>query len=320
MTASPKYFIKGNLSEKQIEADVASFFGWCTPIGEDSPFRILDIDEQKTGADKLYDRATAIYMQFKKSSGLKSTKEVRPSKSKYRSPLEDIREFRAKHDLEQDPTLFFQLREKSKTAHDLQHNVLLGYERPFWSRAIYVAPLLLDKSQYSAELYNSANRFLLDPFIYKIAYSIHQQNWISRFGAVPFLRAHISIPPHERVANHNHYYAYSEAGDDISWHSPSTVEGEPSRLSDFTMKLFRNAMADPDSMISTKALADKIAEISSDFGFQTMNNVRTESSIEYLGEHGRWLRETYGIRQFILLGRTKYYDEQRFNQHTAKRG
>lgn len=311
MTALPKYRIKGNLSEKQIETDVASFFGWCTPPDAHSPFRLLDIDEQRTGADKLYDSATAIYMQFKKSSGLKSTNAVKPSMRKGRSPLEDIREFREKHDLERDPTLFFQLHAKAKTADDLQHNVLLGYERPPWSRAIYVAPLLLDKNAYTSALYNSMNRFLLDPFFYRINYSIHQRHWTSHFGAVPFLREHISIPPHERVADHHHYYAYSESGVDISWHSPDIIESEPSRLSDFTVKLFRTAINEPDSMLPQKVLAEKIAEISSSFGFINENEGRIDSPIEHLGVHARWLRENYGIRQFILLGNSKHLNDLR---------
>lgn len=297
------------MSENQIEADVASFFGWCTPPEEASPFRLLDINEQITGADKLYDRAAAIYMQFKKSTGLKSTHSVKPSARKNRSPLEGIREFREMHDLEQDPTLFFQLRAKAKTACDLQHNVLLGYERPPWSRAIYVAPLLLNKTAYHAALHSSTERFLLDPFYYRIGYKIYQRGWVSYLGAVPFLREHISIPPHERVADHNHYYAYSETGVDISWHSPAIVGREPSRLSDFTVKLFQEVIDNPESMLTQRELAEKIDGISSDFGFQT--DSKTDSPMEYLGEHGRWLRETHGIRQFILLGNSKYIGELR---------
>lgn len=308
MAIIPAYYIKGNLSEKQIEADVASFFGWCTPPEELNPFRLLDINEQITGADKLYDRATAIYMQFKKSNGLKSTHTVKPSTSKRRSPLEDIREFRESHDLEQNPTLFFQLHAKAKTASDLQHNVLLEYERPPASRAIYVAPLLLDKASYHAALHSSTNRFLFDPFYYRIGYEIYQRRWVSYFGAIPFLREHISISPHERVADHNHYYAYSETGVDISWHSPAIVEREPSRLSDFTVKFFQKVITEPDSMLSLRDLAEKIADISYNFGFKKDNKI---DHFRYFEEHGRWLRETHGIRQFILLGSSKYIEKLR---------
>ena len=39
-----KYQIKSNLSEKQIEADVAGYFGYCS---KSAPFRLLDTDELK---------------------------------------------------------------------------------------------------------------------------------------------------------------------------------------------------------------------------------------------------------------------------------
>lgn len=310
MAASPKYYIKGNLSEKQIEADVAAFFGWCTPK-EETAFRILDINEQKTGADKLYDRATIIYMQFKKSAGLKSIHDVAISTLKRKSPLEGIRKFRDECQLDQDPTLFFQLHPKAKNASDLQHNVLLGYERQPWSRAIYVAPLLLDKDSYHQALFRSSDRFLLDPFYYRIGHSIHQRYWTSYFGSTPFLREHISIPPHERVLDHNHYYAYSESGTDISWHSPSIVERDASRLSDFFVKLISTAVNEPDSMLSLEVLSEKIAEISSNLGFQA--DKTSNSPIEILGEHGRWLRDTYGIRQFILLSNAELLEKLRNN-------
>lgn len=308
MSASPKYYIKGNLSEKQIEADVAAFFGWCTPQDE-TAFRLLDINEQKTGADKLYDRATAIYMQFKKSAGLKSTHDVAISTRKRKSPLEGIRKFRNEYQLDQDPTLFFQLHPKAKNASDLQHNVLLGYERQPWSRAIYVAPLLLDKDSYHQALFRSTDRFLLDPFYYRIGHSIQQRYWTSYFGSTPFLREHISIPPHERVLDHNHYYAYSETGTDISWHSPSIVERDASRLSDFFVKLISTAVNEPDSMLSLEVLSAKITEISSNLGFQA--DKTSNSPLAILGEHGRWLRDKYGIRQFILLSNAEFLEKLR---------
>lgn len=311
MSSFPKYYIKGNLSEKQIEADVASFFGWCTPPEAKIPFRLLDINEQTTGADKLYDGATAIYMQFKKSTGLKSTHDVAISTRKRKSPLESIRQFRDAHQLEQDPTLFFQLHPKAKNAIDLQHNVLLSYERQPWSRAIYVAPLLLDKESYSKALFDSINRFFLDPFFYRINHSIHQKNWIIYFGFTPFLREHVSIPPHEKVQDHNHYYAYSETGTDISWHSPAIVEREPSRLSDFFDNLISTMVNNSEAILSPEILLEEISGISSNFGFQSDNLSGTP--IARLREHGLWLRDTYGIRQFILLSNTEYLNKLRNN-------
>src|ERR1043166_7563288 len=128
MNKVPNYYIRSNLSEKQVEADVAAYLGWCTPVGDEPPFRLLDVDETITGADKLFNIGTAIYMQFKKSDGLHPTTTVSTRKNK--SQLEEIREFRHQQQLEDNPSLFFQLRAKATTANDFQHNVLLAYERP----------------------------------------------------------------------------------------------------------------------------------------------------------------------------------------------
>lgn len=303
MITTHKYFIKGDLSEKQIEADVALFMGMCMPPGSQEVFRLLDIDEQKTGADKLFDRGTAIYMQFKKSTGLRPLAPVVGSKktNKKSGVLEQIREFRAQNGLEDDPTLFFQLHVKAKNAVDLQHNILLSYELPPASRAIYVAPLLLDKERYSNALHRSSERFLLHPFFYRLEQTIYSKLWTKSFGAVPFLREHVSIPPHERVTDHHHYYAYSSTGVDVSWHSPQVVQREPCRLSDFMVSILSGIFDHEESMTSISDLAARIAEAARGVEYSGTSLNQSEDTMAFLGEHGAWLRESHGIRQFILL-------------------
>lgn len=308
---TPKYYIKGNLSEKQIEADVASFFGWCTPPELGSPFRLLDIDEQVTGADKLFDCGSLIYIQFKKSAALRPASSVPPSSRKGRSALEEIRAFRAGKELEDDPSLFFQLRAKAKNAKDLQHNVLLEYERPPVSRGLYVAPLLLEKDAYHRALHASTDRFLLDPFYYRIRHSIHAKRWISYLGAVPFLREHVSIPPHERVADHNHYFAYSTTGTDISWHSPAFIDGGPTRLSDFMVTTLRRTVEDPESMVPFERLAERTLQVAARLGFSSGEIGGNDSPLSLLGRHGRWLKEVHDIRQFVLAGNRERIAEVR---------
>lgn len=306
-----KYHIKGDLSEKQIEADVASFFGWCTPPELESPFRLLDIDEQVTGADKLFDCGSLIYIQFKKSAGLRSVSTVAPSTRKGRSPLEEVRIFRARKGLEDDPSLYFQLHAKAKTATDLQHNILLQYERPPNSRGIYVAPLLLDKSSYHRALFDSSDRFLLHPFYYRLRHSLHTNRWIQQLGAVPFLREHVSIPPHESVTDHNHYFAYSTTGTDISWHSPSLVEGGPIRLSDFMVATFRRAINDSESMSTLEQLASQTIQVASQLGYSSQEGASNDSPLSLLGRHAKWLKAVHNIRQFVLLGNRERIAEVR---------
>lgn len=304
MTRLPKYFLKSNLSEKQIEADVATYLGWCTPVDAESPFRLLDVDEQVTGADKLFDVATLLYIQFKKSNGLRAVTSPTASNQRVRSRLDRIRTFRARNGLESDPILFFQLRKKAKTARDFQHNVLLTYERPPSLRAIYVAPLLLDKTAYALALFDSTYRYSSYPFYSRLRYIIHAQRWASHFAGVPFLREHISIPPHERISSHNHFYAYSESGVDISWHSPVTVSNNPMRLSDFLVSLFSDAMDNREAMVPLNRAAASVIEIAQELGFEGEPGSPDVAALDQLQAHGRWLKNTYDIRQFVLLGRT----------------
>src|SRR4051794_27372127 len=112
---------ESSLSEDQIEADVASFLGYVTPQWS-SRLRLIAVNEQITGADKLFNRFLPLYLQFKVSEGL-----VPLSRKPFFSspfPLQKIRLYRFNNHLSGDPILYFRLREKAKTAVDFQHNQL----------------------------------------------------------------------------------------------------------------------------------------------------------------------------------------------------
>jgi hypothetical protein len=113
---SASYVIKGNLTGKQIEADVSSYLGWCA---QDLPFRLHDVNEQLTGADKMSDVTVPIYIQFKKSTGLRGSSSQPARRRSNESALQAIRRFRAHHGLPDDPTLFFGLRKRAEGAIDL---------------------------------------------------------------------------------------------------------------------------------------------------------------------------------------------------------
>lgn len=292
-----KYQIKSNLSEKQIEADVASYFGWCS---ESTPFRLLDTDELKTGADKEYKSICGglIYIQFKKSEGLRAVSEIQLSNRTNRSKLEDIREFRYDNGLDDNPTLYFKLRDKAKTASDFQHNILKNHHAPPNAYAIYVAPLILDKNEYYNALFNSCHlydRYLLDPFNWRMIdnYGIQVMEYI------PFLKNHVSIIPHKIVTNSNHYYAYSQTGTDISWHSPSILEYEPRRLSDFIYKLFSDKQNEEMLSIANIAMniIDMLEGTKSEFNFKNYK----ENPILLIKKYGEWLKTNYSIKQFMII-------------------
>lgn len=292
-----RFKLKSNLSEKQIEADVAAYLGWSA-VG--LPIRLIDVDEQVTGADKRYDSVIPFYIQFKKSLGLKPLRSaVRPLRGKS-SKLQEIRRFRSENELQDDPTLYFQLRKKAEHAHDLQHNILLKHQKPDVSFALYVAPLYLDKDRYAEDIF-AAPRYLEDPWAWRqtvLHYPLGREMLMRRYFRQPFLRNHVSITPHVQVADHEHFYAYGETGYDVSWHSPEKLEGGFSRLSDFMdlrlNQLFQGKGSSPKACID---FASRIASsIDEGKGFSFFDG----EPIEQLHRYGQWLLKSHGIRQFLL--------------------
>ncbi|WP_142640294.1 hypothetical protein [Ruegeria faecimaris] len=298
------YVIKSDISEKQLEADVASFLGWCST---GLPFKLVDVNEQLTGADKRLDVAIPVYIQFKKSTGLKQlpraigkTKASGKRRSN-ESKLQKVRRFRRDHMLSDDPSLYFQLRRKAETADDLQHNVLLSHNRPGLSYAIYVAPTYLTRREFNEEL-TKGPRFV-NPWEMR-QWSLHsdfaEMYWLSRYDRQPFLRNHVSITPHERVANHNHYYAFSTAGDEVSWHSPEVLEGRHSRLSDF-MSIRARELLSGEATSAPEEIIEHISEITAGFAEVPIQQfLFGETPLEQLQSYGRWLNKSWGIRQILL--------------------
>lgn len=295
----PKYLIRGSLSEPQIESDLAAYFNWCTPIDLNSPFRLIAVNEQLTGADKRFDSGCAIYMQFKKSTGLHPSWAMPISRSKTRSRMEDIREFRALNGLEENPSLFFQLRKKAEKAFHLQHNVLLAHEVKGRSRAFYVAPLELDKSKYYKVLLSDEFRFSGEPIWFRRNLAIRERTLVRYLNFSPYLREHVAITPHERVQDHEHFYSYSQTGTDICWHSPQIVGAGPSRLSDVMSSIVNGVITGRgESITGVAQLLDATLEISERIGLEVP---RAKTSWERMAAYGQELAANYNIRQFLLI-------------------
>lgn len=295
----PNYQLKSNLSEKQLEADISSYFGW---ISKGTPFRLLDIDEQITGADKkYYDAGFAYFMQFKVSKGLKSIRQVPASTRKGRSKLEDVREFRRKKLLHDDPTLYFELRNKAKTADDFQHNVLMKYANKPCSEAFYVAPLHLDKTVYFSSLFDSVLRYRHHPFDMKTK-TFFQNNWVSYIGHIPFLKEHVSIIPHEHVDTHKHYYSFSETGTDIAWHSPEVLSENPSRLSDVLSRSIEACLS--EGKLVNLSVIEKILDADDEY-YQHDGNDNFHP-IERIQSKARSIYKKHRIRLVLFLGNKEY--------------
>ncbi len=271
------------------------------------PFRLLDIDEQATGADKLSDVTIPIYMQFKKSEGLKPWVGGITKRRANEDKLQSVRRFRQQHSLADNPSAFFGLRAKAKTAREFQHNVLLAHNRPDQSYAIYVAPLNFDKATYFADLYVEP-RYAHSPWHWRMSEtrSEHLHNeWVNRYAFLPFLRSHISIAPHESVSSHDHYYAFSISGDEVSWHSPAIMDGGPFRLSDFMTARTRQIIAADGDLTSPEQALEVCREFLLQSALDPGIAENGDSPFDKLRAYGRWLTREFGIRQILLCAEKK---------------
>lgn len=135
----------------------------------------------------------------------------------------------------------------------------------------------------------------IDPFNWRII----DNYGIQVIQHIPFLKNHISIIPHEIVTNSNHYYAYSQTGTDISWHSPSILEYEPRRLSDFIYKLFSDKQNEEMSSIANIAMniISMLEGTKSEFNFKNYK----ENPILLIKKYGEWLKTNYSIKQFMII-------------------
>jgi hypothetical protein len=298
-TKVASYIIEGTLSEKQVEADVAAYLGWCST---GLPLRLLDVDEQLTGADKCLNIAFPLFINFKKSTGLTPLQKEILKPRANQSALQGIRTFRYKNRLGDNPTLFFKLRAKSTTAVDFQHNILMQYNQAPHARALYVAPLELDKYRYY-ELLSSGPRYVA-PYFWK-RHVIHERNISMLFDFQPFLKNHVSIPPHEKVSTCEHFFAYSQTGDDITWHSPSIISRAPMRLSDFLSNQARIILQDAERMPTPEETSGLVEGIIRGLGYSPDDILKGDTPLDRLQAHGRWLRDTHDIRQFLFLGSQK---------------
>lgn len=297
-SARTSYEFPCELSEKQIEADFATFLGFCSSfLGE---YRLLDIDERVTGADKMLQyNATAFYLQFKKPTALRPLYGPQ-TRAKREDKRQSIRRFRQQNGLDQTPhSICFQLRKPAKHAKDLQHNVLLSLENPPTSRAIYVCPLTYTSAAYVAALRDDRLPWFYDEP--RARWLVEEPRYVARLASTStFLRAHAAITPHARVNDWNHYYSFSAHGTDIAFHSPTVVSEGPSRLSDYILSQIRQTRAHQD-WPTVEQLAASRRQIAEELQLEMTQD---ESAIIQIQTFGKKLRERYGIRQVAVLRTT----------------
>lgn len=293
------FIIPSQLSEKQVEADVAQFFGFISSFpGE---LRLLDVDEPVTGADKkLSWQGTAYYLQFKVPCGLLPLTGAPPKQG---SPHQQIRSFRRDNELDAYPySLCFQLREPQDSSKPLQHNVLRKYELPPTSRAIYVCPLALAEADYVQSM-QIEREYAFPIWEYRAQWVVSGQFLVRAAETSPFLRGHASIIPHADVTTWKHHYSFSRHATDIAFHEPSLVASGPSRLSDFVAAEVRRHAAAGWEMPTLDRLVESLRRVSASWweNAESRDQLDDDQGFNWIQRHGRVLRQRFGIRQFILL-------------------
>jgi len=292
-----RYKIKSELSENQIEAEVASYLGYITPHWS-SRYRLIAVDEQVTGADKLFDRFVPIYLQFKVSEGLNPSAII-PSRFLGKS-LPNIIRYRRRNNLAVNPTLYFPLRKKAKTAFDFQHNILKSFHNPPNQYALYVAPLTLSNKDYVQMINSSGPNVLglIPPFSYR--YSGLYDSFSNRtqmLGMIPFLNGHISIPPHVQTTSDKHHYSFSASGWNVVWHGGEVYPGNY-KFSSMLNRIFEESYS-RDYGYSLETYYKQIEPISKELGLFELIN-QNETPLDRIIRFSRGLYSQYYIKMFVL--------------------
>lgn len=297
--------IDSELNENQIESDVASYLGYVTPLWS-RRFRLISVDEQITGADKLFRRFIPIYIQFKVSQGLNPKANILQRFRNY--PLAKIIEYRKLNELGGNPILYFQLRRMANRATDFQHNILFRLNNQPNQFALYVAPLTLELDEYE-KLMNQDwyRRFLpLEPFNSRDT-DIFDSDFSRSFdlGTNPFLRHHISIPPHKLTNTHKHHYSFSKSGGNVAWHGGETLEND-FRLSNQISKILNYANERKDLGINQRDYLNFINEFQNDNSeFYNDKSNLNENPIFRILEFTRKLKSEHQIHTMFL----SYYEK-----------
>jgi len=222
-----------------------------------------------------------MYIQFKVSEGIQTQGKQVPDKF---TVLKKISDFRNSQSLNDDPILYFKLRDLAKTASDYQHNILLKLNG---NRALsfYLAPLTLNRDSFYESLVS--NHDFLFWYYWR---EIHGPTFQHMIELTPGFKSCVTITPHTNVDTSEHYYSYSMTGSDICFHSPEIVFKGVSRFSDNFYNYITKARE--SGFESFQSLENfYLEEFSSIFD--------KEEKLNYLS-YCRLLYKTYGISTYIL--------------------
>lgn len=264
-------------------------------------------NERWLGADaRLYGKVKSFkpfYVQFKRPFAYPAHSKAKIIKDRHGLKLDIIPH-----------ALFFGLHPKKSHHSDLQHNVLFRLRRRLLKRGIgdaaYVCPLFLDRAAYRSNLHLSGLRMW--PLFWRrhpwemeeLLVHTGPGGATVNFSAVPMLREHITIPPHALVIDANHSYSFTESGNQVCFHSPTSLPDSQSTLTDFLSRVAADGRQQGFIFADGASDAlDKLLSISQEEGEPLGVDFRAPDGdgISRWQEFGRVLRTDFGIEQYALV-------------------
>lgn len=267
-------------------------------------------NERWLGADaRLEGRVTSFkpfYMQFKRPFAYPAHSKAKVIKDRLQLKLDAMPH-----------ALFFDLHPKKQNHSDFQHNILFRLRRRLLKLGIgdaaYVCPLFLDRGAYRSNLHLAGLKmwphfWRMHPWeIEELLLHTGPSGVAINFSAIPVLREHITIPPHAQVKVASHSYSFTEEGNQVCFHSPTSLPDSQSRLADFLEGLAGN-------------VDQRASYIYADGASETLNSLLAFSpedehslgvefrigdgdGISRWQEFGRILRANFGIEQYAFVNR-----------------
>jgi hypothetical protein len=243
------------------------------------------------------------YMQFKRPSAYPDYSTARIIKDRKKLRLQTAPR-----------TLYFDLREKQDHHWDFQHNILFRLHKRLRSRKIgdaaYVCPLFLERSAYRLNLHWSG--VSLWPHFWRRHPWDFEEVWIRdngkriNFDRMPVLAEHITVPPHQKVSSARHRYSFTEAGQELCFHSPEALPEGAESLFKFLSALSGSFLDDGEKIQPQQANEELKSLMSAALG-DGPEAARPDFEINADDPIGNWfawgdyLRTKFGIEQYAFV-------------------
>ena len=175
--------------------------------------------------------------------------------------------------------------------------------------AAYICPKFLDRSSYRLSL-QWAGLMRWRPWA-RLPWDMEELlidtgGTQIRFGRMPILAEHVSIPPHAPVTSAKHRYSFNEAGREICFHSPMSLPEHGRSLADFMKSIFEGFLdggpkisvedANRELSVLVKHTLAGSDEVGQGFAFSP-----DEDPIGNWNAWGDYLAREFEIEQYALM-------------------